>query len=293
MPQTVTIPGVGDVDFPDGMSDAEINVAAGKLYQESVKSQKPSIGSQFLRGATSALPVIGGVLGGTAGTAASPIIGTAAGAGAGAALGEGLRRLINAAILRDPRELKQMPSSMATTGVTTGAGAGILAGLPVAAEALSPSAILSDVERRGTISPGVLGGDAIKRAAAAYRGMSGDGAILSRPAWQAAEPPPGMPTRDLTALSPRLSPQGSSLEDQLRALLDEARGTDTANIPATVSGGMIKGPVKSTFLNPSVDPMQRGAYTATIPDKWGSLIYRKPTADEVKSMIQQVLSRAK
>ncbi len=42
MSQTVSIPGVGDVDFPDGMSDADIGTAAKKLYQQAQSGQKPS-----------------------------------------------------------------------------------------------------------------------------------------------------------------------------------------------------------------------------------------------------------
>ena len=136
---------------------------------------------QMTRGALATLPYIGGTLGGIAGSAASPIIGTAAGAGGGAALGEGLRQLANQYMFGDQPDLLQQ----GLTGASAALGTGAIAAAPAATSALSPSAILSDIERKGTISPGVLGAEAIKRAATALRPANGP--LLQRPLWQANE----------------------------------------------------------------------------------------------------------
>ncbi len=42
MAQTVTIPGVGDVEFPDGMSSADVSAAAKKLYESHQPPEKQS-----------------------------------------------------------------------------------------------------------------------------------------------------------------------------------------------------------------------------------------------------------
>lgn len=43
-PQIIEIPGVGQVEFPDGMSDSEISAAAAKLYQEASADSGPKMG---------------------------------------------------------------------------------------------------------------------------------------------------------------------------------------------------------------------------------------------------------
>ena len=50
----IDIPNVGQVNFPDSMSEGEINAAAKKLYDESgvaEKPQKSGLGAAFQRGA--------------------------------------------------------------------------------------------------------------------------------------------------------------------------------------------------------------------------------------------------
>lgn len=42
MPKTIDIPGVGSIDFPDGMSDDDISSASQKLYQQSKGTSKPT-----------------------------------------------------------------------------------------------------------------------------------------------------------------------------------------------------------------------------------------------------------
>lgn len=220
--------------------------AAGMDLSLPGDAEKPSVGSQLLRGATATLPVMGGVLGGIAGSAGPPILGTMAGVGGGTALGEGLRGLIHQYAFGD----RPNPGAMLGSGAVAGAGAGALSALPAATSALSPSSVLSDVERLGTISPGKLGAEMLKRAARALR--PGPSAILRRPPWQQTAEPDrsvidqvdrykpnvggipdrGIPQGQMPAPPPRPGPLpilhkggASSVEQTIQDALEEARSS--------------------------------------------------------------------
>lgn len=98
MPDTVvTIPGVGDVAFPDTMTPAQIDAAAKKLYDEA--QPKPR---SWTDTAVDALPMVGGTVGGIlGGLSGIPTLGLGSVPGAitGAttlgAGGEALKQLIN------------------------------------------------------------------------------------------------------------------------------------------------------------------------------------------------------
>lgn len=112
MPTTVEIPNVGRVEFPDGMSREEITKQSKRLYDESQKSASSAIAAgdtfsvrtgkpvpaagtplQAAKEATSALPVIGGVIG----SFAQPGAGTALGAIGGKGLQIGIDSLLDPA----------------------------------------------------------------------------------------------------------------------------------------------------------------------------------------------------
>ena len=80
MPQ-LEIPGVGLVDFPEGMSDADLAVAAGKLHADAARN-KPSARRNDDASIADWLPAAGGIVGGIVGATGGPL-----GAAAGAALG--------------------------------------------------------------------------------------------------------------------------------------------------------------------------------------------------------------
>ena len=69
MPKTVTIPGVGDVDFPDTMSNEEIAFAAKRLAPKAhgvgapMMAQQPSEKNVVSSAITGGLDVAGGLAG--------------------------------------------------------------------------------------------------------------------------------------------------------------------------------------------------------------------------------------
>ena len=60
MPQTVTVPGVGDIQFPDGMSDSDISAAIQRNYPQIHGTQQNTAASQsFLGNALDTLKRVG------------------------------------------------------------------------------------------------------------------------------------------------------------------------------------------------------------------------------------------
>lgn len=195
--QTMTVAEFGravKAKYPDyaNVPDQEVGERMLAKYPEyqsriTTPSQQQPAGNQSLtgtmvRGATAALPVVGGVLGGMAGTAASPIIGTMAGVAGGTTLGEAAREMINQYALGD----KANPIGQIASGAMAGLGAGVLSAGPAVISAVNPESIVEDLA-----SP--IGGRLyfLRRAAGrAARALSGDTSpsVLTRPAWQANLP---------------------------------------------------------------------------------------------------------
>ena len=50
MPQTITVPGVGDIQFPDGMSDSDISAAIQKNYPQIHGAQQATAAPQSFLG---------------------------------------------------------------------------------------------------------------------------------------------------------------------------------------------------------------------------------------------------
>jgi hypothetical protein len=104
--KVIDIPGYGQVAFPDSMSEADINAAAGKLYKEKNPDHPPPDPKHsWIDTAVDWLPAAGGaaggIIGGIGGTVAGMGVGGVPGAIGGAALGggagEAAKQLINRA----------------------------------------------------------------------------------------------------------------------------------------------------------------------------------------------------
>lgn len=101
----IDIPGLGQIAFPDTMSDADINASAERLYRQKNPGNSRKQPRTWLDTAVDAIPSIagaaGGVIGGIGGTAFGMGVGGFPGAVGGAALGgaagEGAKQLINRA----------------------------------------------------------------------------------------------------------------------------------------------------------------------------------------------------
>lgn len=119
--KVVAIPGVGNVAFPDTMSDRDIELAAAGLSQQA--SDGAPTGSMLGR-VTRAIPAIGGLVGGLAGGIP--------GAALGGAAGEGYRQLVQHAgdlpgAVRDiARNVVSQPQAT-LRGFLEGAGTGTVA----------------------------------------------------------------------------------------------------------------------------------------------------------------------
>ena len=119
----IDIPKVGQVEFPDSMSETEVNKAAKKLYDEATASEKPQKGTAaktaeiVTRGMAQAVP--GAVAGGAVGGPAGALIGSMA-----LPIGDALNTLVNmisggvnkVAGTDIPR--LQMPSQVASQAMT-------------------------------------------------------------------------------------------------------------------------------------------------------------------------------
>lgn len=121
----IDIPGIGLVEFPDDMSDADLAVAAGKLHAEAQRN-KPAAPKDDSSMADW-LPAAGGVIGGIAGTAAGPV-GTAVGAALGGGGGEGIRQIIRRVQGKSaPQTMTDAAADIGITGALEGA-AGLVGG---------------------------------------------------------------------------------------------------------------------------------------------------------------------
>jgi hypothetical protein len=103
--QVIDIPGIGPTSFPDSMTDAQVNAAATRLYQNANVGKKQPPVTSWTDAAVKALPAVGaaagGIIGGIGGTVAGMgvggVPGAAGGAGVGGAAGEAAKQLINRA----------------------------------------------------------------------------------------------------------------------------------------------------------------------------------------------------
>lgn len=156
--KVIDIPGYGQVAFPDSMSDADINAAAGKLYREKNPNHPPPDPKHsWIDTAVDWLPTIGGAAGGLIGATGGPVTGIA-GAALGGAAGEAIKGSIQEMRgQRPPQTLAQNAMDVAGAGVTqgaidaTGVGAGALmakAGPRLMQSAVKPTlAMLKDVAK--------------------------------------------------------------------------------------------------------------------------------------------------
>jgi len=75
----IDIPKVGEVEFPDSMSEKEINAAAKKLYDQANVPEKPQINRLAEIATRGAAPsVIGGLAGGAVAGAPGALVGSMA-----------------------------------------------------------------------------------------------------------------------------------------------------------------------------------------------------------------------
>lgn len=151
--KVIDIPNVGQVAFPGSMSDADINTAAAKLYQEKNPSHPaPDPKHSWIDTAVDWLPTAGGIVGGLAGSAGGPV-GAMVGATAGGAAGQGLKQKINEARGAVPpatgmnaiRQIGEMGKQGAIQGGAELIGQGIAAGGVKLAQHLGERAMTSAI----------------------------------------------------------------------------------------------------------------------------------------------------
>lgn len=101
--KVIDIPGHGQIAFPDSMSDAQINAAATKLYQDANPGKKQPPVRSWMDTAVDWLPAVGGAAGGliggiggtVAGVGVGGVPGSIGGAALGGAAGEAAKQLVN------------------------------------------------------------------------------------------------------------------------------------------------------------------------------------------------------
>lgn len=142
MPQTIVdIPGVGQVEFPDGMTPEQINAAAAKLYQDTLpRGERPrrsamemlgeaeavNSNPEFMQGQAKAggavMPLLMGMAGGAVGGPLGAGLGVKYGGAIGGALGAGLGSATGGA-LRDASQGRPITArGMLTEGAMGAAG---------------------------------------------------------------------------------------------------------------------------------------------------------------------------
>jgi hypothetical protein len=131
---TITVPGHGDVEFPDSMSDADITAALKKLSPPST----PEHGrlANAVHETASYLPMAGGIAGGALGAGAGAPTGPGAillsvlGAGLLGGAGKGLQRAIDSGLGYDNPTVMDVGKDAAKSaaGEALGAGGGAVAG---------------------------------------------------------------------------------------------------------------------------------------------------------------------
>lgn len=170
--KVIDIPGHGQIAFPDTMSDAQINAAATKLYQEANPGKKQPPVKSWMDTAVDWLPAVGGAVGGVvggiggtvAGVGVGGVPGAIGGATLGGAAGEAAKQLVNRARgAAAPTSMTDAATGIATQGAVQGGaeavggalGAGMNAAAPwLMQKALKPTA--SVLREYGTSAPRVV-----------------------------------------------------------------------------------------------------------------------------------------
>lgn len=153
--KVIDIPGHGSIAFPDTMSDAQINAAATKLYQDANPTKKQPPVKSWVDTAVDWLPSVagaaGGLIGGIGGTVGGAVVGGAPGAIGGAALGgaagEAAKQLINRARGADvPPTATAAAAGIGTQGAVQGGAEAVGAGVGKAMSVLGPHIMQSAVK---------------------------------------------------------------------------------------------------------------------------------------------------
>lgn len=144
--KVIDIPGYGQIAFPDTMSDADINAAAGKLYREKNPNHPPPDPKHsWIDTAVDWAPTIGGAAGGLIGATGGPLT-AIGGAALGGSAGEAIKNKIQEMRGKQaPQTLGQAALDVAGAGVGQGAleaaGAGVGAVMAKAGPRLMQSAV--------------------------------------------------------------------------------------------------------------------------------------------------------
>lgn len=143
--KVIEIPGVGNIAFPDSMSEDEINVAAAKLYKEkqgafalSAKESSPSLVDRAVELLPAAGGMAGGITGGIGGTVLGVGVGGVPGAIGGATLGGGFGEAAKQLINR--MRGKEAPTSATDAALTIGKEGAIQGGMEAAGGAVGGAA---------------------------------------------------------------------------------------------------------------------------------------------------------
>ena len=253
MAQIVEIPGIGPVEFPDGMSDLDMAVAAGKMFADAERTKAPAPKDDS--SLADWLPAAGGVVGGVAGAVGGPL-GAAAGAALGGAGGEGFRQIIRRVQGKSaPESMGDAAADIGVTGAMEGA-AGLVGGAVVKGGAR----VIRGVSKY--IPTGAVGaGLAAAKGAAAnlpFLGPMGKGAIKSGREYLERRAALGSGRLNKTSRVDRL-------DDALKEALEEIR---TATDAPSRIGGSAR-PLTGTGRNVVLDSEVRGGMVSTQPDKWG------------------------
>jgi hypothetical protein len=145
---TITVPGHGDVEFPDSMSDADITAALKQIAPPPAALQHGRL-AEAVHKTAAFLPMAGGIVGGALGAGAGAptgpgaILTGAAGAGMLGGAGKGIQHLIDTALgYEQPMSFGDaaLDTGKAAGGEALGAGIGAGAGeiLSAAAKPLAP-----------------------------------------------------------------------------------------------------------------------------------------------------------
>ena len=186
--KVIDIPGVGPTAFPDSMTEAQINAAATRVYQDANPGKKQPPVKSWTDTAVDALPAIAGtagaIIGGAGGTVlgmgVGGIPGAAGGAAVGTAGGEAAKQLINRFRGADaPQTISEAATGIAVPALEAGAST---AALGVGGKLLRPVA--------GTILQKV--GSAME-SPQTIRQLAGKGVSAVGRAVDAAQAPPPVP----------------------------------------------------------------------------------------------------
>ncbi len=158
--KVIEIPDVGNIAFPGSMTEAQINAAATKLYQEKhPKAKQPPVTS-WVDTAVDWLPTATTIAGGAAGGIGGGPVGAGLGAGAGRMVGEAAKKAINVARGKESASIPTLNdvSDVAASGVKDALASGLTAGVFSGAGAVGSRVA-------GKVAPSLLGaGKAVETA---------------------------------------------------------------------------------------------------------------------------------